>query len=134
MTYINTMKKRRMTAKQLKYFGPRRKTKKKRVVTIARRKYGRARTVYRAARRGYSKRKGLLSGNTGNIVIGAGAGFLSGMIPQFLGGWTNPLVFGGLGYVLKKPALLTIAGYEAGKNLSSGGIFGSGGESQGGWL
>lgn len=128
-------KRRRMTAKQLKYFGPRRTRKKTKVVNIARRRrYGRVRTVYSRARRGYSRRKGLLSGNTGNIVIGAVAGAASPMIPQFLGGWTNPLVFGGLGYFLKKPALLTIAGYEAGKNLTSGGLLGGGGDSSGGWL
>lgn len=91
------------------------------------------RTRYiRAARRGYSRRKGLLSGNTGNIVIGAVAGAVSNMVPDIVGGWTKPLLFGAGGYVLKKPALLTIAGYEAGKMLASGGIFNLGGNGNGG--
>ena len=90
-----------------------------------RRYYGRARTrtrtVYRKARRGYRKRKGLLTGNMGNILIGAGAGAFEPMIPQFLGKWTTPLVFGGLGYYFKKPVLLGIAGYKIGQMFSFGG-------------
>lgn len=108
---------------------------KKVVRTIARRKRS-YRRYYARARRGYSRRKGLLSGNTGNMVIGAAAGFGSQFIPQFLGGWTNPIVFGAIGYLMKKPALFSIAGYEAGKNLASGGIFGNGSSmnTNGGWL
>ncbi len=126
------MKKRKMSAKQLKYFGPR-KTKKK-VVKVAR--YRRARRYYAAARRGYRSRKGLLGGSAGNLLVGAIAGAVSNMIPDFIGGWTKPLVFGAGGYILKKPALLTVAGYEAGKSLMAGGnIFGLGNNtSQGGWL
>jgi len=87
------------------------------------------RRAYTAARRGYRRRKGLLSGNAGNVVIGAVAGFASPYIPRVLGGWTLPIVFGGAGYLLKKPALLSIAGYEAGKTLSTGGLLGLGGSS-----
>lgn len=88
---------------------------------MARRKT-RTRTVYRKAKRGYRARKGLLSGNTGNIVIGAAAGFVSPYIPRVLGGWTLPIVFGVGGYYFKKPALLSIAGYEAGRMISAGGL------------
>ena len=112
-----------------------RRAKKGRVVKVAR--YRRTRRAYAYAKRGYRSRKGLLSGSAGNIIIGAGAGFLSPMIPEFLGGWTKPLIFGAGGYLLKKPALLTLAGYEAGKNLSGGGIgnlFGGSGNNSGGWL
>jgi len=78
----------------------------------------RTRTVTRKVRRGYRKRRGFLTGNIGNIVIGAGFGAISPMIPQFLGGFTTPLVAGGLGYYFKKPALMGIAGYELGKAIS----------------
>lgn len=80
------------------------------------------RYVTRKARGGYRKRKGLLSGNTGNILIGAAAGFASPYIPRILGGFTLPVVYGGVGYLLKKPALFSIAGYELGKTLSTGGL------------
>lgn len=108
---------------------------KKVVKNTARRKKS-YRRYYGRIRRGYRSRKGLLSGNTGNMVIGAAAGFGSKFIPQFLGGWTNPLVFGALGYFTKKPAFFSIAGYEAGKNLASGGFFGNGLNpgNGGGWL
>ena len=125
------MKKRKLSAKQKKYFAPRKKTK--RVVNIAKR--SRSRVYYSKAKRFYGKRKGLLGGSMGNIVIGAVAGAVSPMIPQFLGTWTNPLAFGVAGYVFKKPGLLTIAGYEAGKSLISGGLGGIfGGTNQGGLL
>lgn len=124
------MKRRKLSAKQRKYFAPR--SKRKKVVNIARR--SRTRVVYSKARRFYGKRKGLLGGSMGNIVIGAVAGAVSPMIPQFLGTWTNPLAFGVAGYVFKKPGLLTIAGYEAGKSLLSGGLSGIMGNNQGGLL
>jgi len=111
------------------------KSKKGRVKTsMARRRKTGYRTRYiRAARRGYSRRKGLLGGNTGNILIGAVAGAASNMIPDIIGPWTKPLVFGAGGYILKKPALLTIAGYEAGKQLSAN-LFGGGNGSSGGYI
>jgi len=84
---------------------------------MARRKSYRRR-VYTRARRGYRRRKGFLTGNIGNIVIGAGAGVASNMIPQFIGQYTNPAVFAVAGYYFKKPALMGIAGYELGKMFS----------------
>jgi len=96
-------------------------------------KRGRAvRYVTRKAKGGYRKRKGLLSGNTGNIVIGAIAGFASPYIPRILGVYTLPVVYGGAAYLLKKPALFSIAGYELGKALSTGGLLGGLGGGNGG--
>lgn len=86
----------------------------------------RTRTVYRTVRRGYRRRKGLISGSLGNILWGGVAGFASGMIPQFIGKWTNPVVFGAAGYFFKKPALLGAAGYALGQSLSGGGYFAAG--------
>ena len=86
---------------------------------MARRKT-RTRTIYRKAKRGYRKRKGLLSGNIGNVIIGAAAGFGSKYIPQIAGKWTNPFAFGALGYFFKKPAFFSIAGYELGKSFGGG--------------
>ncbi len=98
-------------------------------------KYRRARaatrTVYRKAKRGYSARKGLLSGNLKNVAIGAAAGFVSPMIPQFIGKWTNPAAFFAAGYILKKPALMSVAGYEIGRAFSGG--FGGGESTAGGF-
>ena len=93
---------------------------------MARRRVARRATRYvtRKARSGYRKRKGLLSGNSGNIIIGAAAGFASPYIPRILGVYTLPVVYGVAGYVAKKPALLSIAGYELGKTLSTGGLLG----------
>ena len=105
------------------------------MVNIARRRARRrsyTRTVYRKARSGYRRRKGFLTGNMGNVIVGAGFGAISPMIPQFLGGFTNPAVAFGLGYYFKKPALMGIAGYELGKafsplgNGSVGGFTGQG--------
>lgn len=92
---------------------------------MARRK---TRTVYRRAKRAYSRRKGLLGGGTlKNVAIGAGAGILSPFIPQFVGRWTNPIVFGAAGVFFNKPVLLGIAGYELGKSFSFGGNGNGGG-------
>ena len=101
---------------------------------MARRKSARRVTRYvtRKAKGGYRKRKGLLTGNTGNMIIGAGAGFASPYIPRILGVWSLPVVFGGAGYIFKKPALLSIAGYELGKTLSTGGLLGGLGGGNGG--
>ncbi len=93
---------------------------------MAARRRGRTRTVYRAAKRGYSRRKGLISGQMANVAWGAGAGMAAPYIPRIVGKWTLPLVFGAAGYLLKKPALLAIAGYEIGRGFSLGGAIGSG--------
>lgn len=90
---------------------------------MARRK---TRTVYRTVRKGYRARKGLLTGSLGNILWGGVAGYASSMIPQFIGKWTNPVVFGAAGYLLKKPALLGVAGYAAGQALAGGAVFKAG--------
>lgn len=100
--------------------------------TMARRRTRARRYVTRRARSGYRRRKGLLSGNTGNMIIGAGAGFTSPYIPRVLGIWTLPVVFGVAGYVAKKPALLSIAGYELGKTISASGLIGGLGNGGGG--
>jgi hypothetical protein len=96
-----------------------------------RRTYPRTRTVYRKARRAYRSRKSFLGGSMKHIVWGAGAGVASNFIPQFFGKWTNPVVFGGAGILLKKPDLVTVAGYELGKGLlgSIGAGTGAGGGS-----
>jgi len=88
----------------------------------------RTRTVTRYVRRGVRRRRGLLSGKMGNIAIGAIAGIAGDMIPPILGNFTKPVVFGAGGYILKKPALFTLAGYELGRTLnpfgnSGGGLF-----------
>lgn len=90
------------------------------------------RYVTKKAKGGYRRRKGLLSGNAGNIAIGAIAGFASPYIPRILGGWTLPVVYGGAGYLLKKPVLFGIAGYELGKMLSTNGLLGGLGGGNGG--
>jgi len=100
---------------------------------MARRRRSNRRTFTGYARRGYSRRKGLLSGNVGNMIIGAVAGAASNYIPPVLGGFTKPVAFGAAGYLLKKPALFTIAGYEAGKMLASG-FLGNGNGDSGGYL
>jgi len=87
------------------------------------------RTVTRYVKRATRRRKGLLTGNVGNIAYGAIGGIVGDMIPPIIGGWTKPVAFGAIGYLLKKPAFFTMAGYEAGKmlnpfgNSSSGGFF-----------
>jgi len=58
------------------------------------------------------------------MIIGAAAGFASPYIPRVLGAYTLPIVYGAAGYAFKKPALLSIAGYELGKTLSTGGLLG----------
>ncbi len=99
---------------------------------MAKRRRAAVRYVTRKAKSGYRKRKGLLSGNTGNMIIGAAAGFAAPYIPRVLGTWTLPVVYGAAGYVFHKPALLSIAGYELGKSLSTGGLLGGLGGGNGG--
>lgn len=94
---------------------------------MARRKT-RTRTVYRKARGGYRARKGLISGQLMNVVIGAAAGAAAPMIPRILGKWTLPVLFGAAGYFFKKPVLMGIAGYELGRGFTlPGGGVGNGG-------
>jgi len=81
----------------------------------------RTRTVYRKAKRGYRARKGLIGGELKNVAWGAGAGMVAPYIPRVVGKWTLPLAFGVAGYLLKKPVLLGIAGYEIGRGFSLGG-------------
>lgn len=83
---------------------------------------GKVRYVTRKVKAGVKRRKGLLSGNLMNVAIGAGAGFVSPYIPRVLGKWTLPLAFGAAGYLFKKPALLSVAGYELGRSFTFGGI------------
>jgi len=96
---------------------------------MARRRRGRTRTVYRYAKRGYRRRKGLLTGNIGKMAYGAIGGIVGDMIPPVIGGWTKPIAFGAIGYLTKKSPFFTLAGYEAGRmlnpfgNSSNGGIF-----------
>lgn len=85
------------------------------------------RTVYKKAKKGYRARKGLLSGQLMNVVIGAAAGVAAPMIPRFLGRWTLPVAFGAAGYIFKKPVLMGIAGYELGRGFTIGGNVGNGG-------
>lgn len=90
-----------------------------------RRSYARTRTVYRKAKRGYRARKGLLGGSMNNVLWGGIAGVLSSFIPSNLpvvGKFGKPVVLGAGGYILKKPALLTCAGYELGKTLITSGL------------
>ena len=89
--------------------------------------FSRTRTVYRTARRGIRSRKGLLGGNLQNIIWGGLAGAVSNYIPDLpvVGKFTKPVIFGAGGYILKKPALMTCAGYELGKSLTSGSLTGS---------
>ena len=81
----------------------------------------RTRTVYRRAKRSYRRRKGLLSGTLGYIVLGAAAGFATKFIPPVIGKYTAPAILGAAGYFFKKPALMAIAGYQAGSILAGGG-------------
>jgi len=90
---------------------------------MARRKT-RTRTIYRRAKRTYSRGKSLMGGKTGDLIYGAVAGAASPFIPQVLGGWTNAVAFGAAGYFMKKKALMGIAGYEIGRNLI--GMYGGG--------
>ena len=100
---------RKMTAKQRKYFAPRRTRTRTVVKTMPRRRrsYGRVRRS-RGGRRGLG---GILSGKIGNIVAGLAAGVaastLSGKIP-----YSNPLAFGGVGYFMGNETLLTMAGLQ----------------------
>lgn len=89
------------------------------VIKIARRKV--TRRYYGRARRGYRKRKGLLSGAFGYIALGAAAGFAEKFIPPILGKWTAPAVIGAAGFFFKKPALMAVAGYTLGKMFTGGG-------------
>jgi len=91
------------------------------VIYMARR---RTRTRYRTrVKRVYSRRKGLFSkSKLMNVAWGAGAGFVDPMIPNFLGKWTKPLIYGAGGVILNKPALLTVAGYKLGEAFTVGSV------------
>lgn len=89
---------------------------------MAKKKKAAIRYITKKAKSGYRKRKGMLSGQKGNMIIGGVAGFASPYIPRFIGPWTLPVAFGVVGYIAKKPVLMTLAAYELGKILSTGGL------------
>jgi len=60
-----------------------------------------------------------------NLLWGGIAGVGSMFIPNNLpvvGKFGKPLILGAGGYFLKKPALMSCAGYELGKTLIGGGL------------
>lgn len=97
-----------------------------------RRRFTRTRTVYRRAKRGYIRRKGLISGNLSKAAWGGGAAFARQFIPDNLpivGKFGKASAFAAAGYFLKKPDLFTIAGYEAGLAIFTNGGLGTAGSS-----
>lgn len=97
------MARRRMTAKQLRYFGTKRQRsalkssrarKTNRVVSIPRRRYSRIKRYARRVGRAFSPSKA--------VIGGAGYAFLEPFAVNMFPALNSPLLKGGMGYVLAK--------------------------------
>ena len=79
----------------------------------------------RVARRTRSSgRGGILSGLVGDFVAGAAANIGAQLGTRFLGSYGSPLAYGGVGYLMKNPTLMTLAGVQAGSLLPVGNFLG----------
>lgn len=119
--------KRKMTAKQRRYFG------KRKVVKVARRRRGRAfvgRSYRRASRGGLG---GSMKGTMGQVFDGAAIGAIQAIIPDdALFGLADPAVMIGWGWFRKNQTAQFLGGYQLGQKILSGGFLGIGGGKTGG--
>lgn len=97
---------------------------------MARRRYSRTRTVYRTAKRAYSKRNG---GGTKQILDGVLAGVGGQLAGKYIGGWGAPIATLGIGMFRNNTTLKTLGGLQVG-NMIAGMIpfIGTGGNGNGG--
>jgi hypothetical protein len=108
-----------MTAKQLKYFGPRKKrASKKSVKTMPRRRR------YYAKARSYGRRA--MGSSFGPAIAGAAAGVARQLGAKFLGNIGAPVGEFAVGYFMKNQTAMYMAGRDAGAMLSSGFLGGTG--------
>lgn len=101
---------------------------------MAKKKGGGYRVTYRKAKRTYHRARGFGAGLGGPLfgpviqggIAGLAASTLNGRIP-----YAVPLAYGGVGYFMKNPTLLTLAGIQASalipNPLAAGGGTGEGG-------
>jgi len=93
---------------------------------MARRK-SRVRTVYRTARRKYRKRASGIVGKFKPAIAGAICGAAPNFVRPFLGQWSDPVVCGGVGYLMNDKTAMFMAGYSAGAMLGGNGGYSNGG-------
>ena len=84
-------------------------------------KRGRVRTVYRAAKRRYGKRASGIGGKFKPAIAGAICGAAPNFVRPFLGEWADPVVCGGVGYLMNDKTAMFFAGYHAGGMLGGNG-------------
>lgn len=99
------------------------------VSTMAKRKNSITRRVRYAARRVTRRsrsggRGGFLNGLMGDFVAGVAANVGAQVGTRFLGTYGSPLAYGGVGYFMKNPTLMTLAGVQAGALLPVSGFLG----------
>jgi hypothetical protein len=106
---------RKMTAKQLKYFGPKRARKGVKTMPRRRRYYAKARSYGRRA----------MGSSFGPAITGLIAGAARNVGARFIGGYGAPLAELGVGYFMKNQTAMYMAGRDLGSVLSAGFIGGS---------
>jgi len=88
---------------------------------MAKRKYGRTRTVYRTAKRTYRRaRSSSFGGKFKPAIAGAICGAAPSYVAPFLGAWASPVVCGAVGYFMNDRTAMFMAGYGAGGMISGG--------------
>lgn len=107
-------KRRRLTAKQRKYFAPRRRTRRK-VVNVARRRryYTRGRRYVRRAR-SWGGGKPSMKNAIDGIIVGVAQTAIPDMVPM-----QDPLIALGVGWFRKNPTLTTLGGIQLGAQLGA---------------
>ena len=87
-----------------------------------------------SASRGRRYSSGGFGGIFAPIIAGGAASIVSQFAGRYLGQWGGPVGVGAVGYFLKNPTLMTIAGMQAGNLVNIGGYLGGGapGPTQGG--
>lgn len=85
-------------------------------------KRGKTRTVYRAARKTYRRAKSSgIGGKFKPAIAGAICGAAPNFVRPFLGQWADPVVCGGVGYLMNDKTAMFFAGYHAGGMLGGNG-------------
>jgi hypothetical protein len=53
-----------------------------------------------------------------NVLPGLVAGIAAPVANQYIPGWGTPLAYGGVGYLMKNPTLMTLSGVALGQNVA----------------
>lgn len=74
----------------------------------------------------------MFGGLVGNLVAGVAANLGAQVGTRFLGSYGSPIAYGGVGYFMKNPTLMTLAGIQVGSLIPLSGVLGGSSSSSSG--